>query len=255
VKFIATLFAACAIACAQTQQDKIPEIVTDRPDITEAAIVIPKRSLQFENGFMWSSGREGKFFDVAETLVRYGLAPRTELRIVVPNYLRSLSGQQLGTGFDDIALGIKQQIGPLRGGFELSVIAGTTLPTGASRISSHGYDPFVKFPWAKELKAGWSIGGMQSIFWQTEDGQRNGVWEPTFYLEKELTKPWDAFVEYAGDFAQRGGPKEIAHFGSAYRVTERHQVDFHFGVGLSAAAPDRFFAFGYSFRVDPPRQR
>ena len=29
------------------------EVVTDRPDITESAVVVPKASLQAENGFTW----------------------------------------------------------------------------------------------------------------------------------------------------------------------------------------------------------
>jgi hypothetical protein len=102
----------------------------------------------------------------------------------------------------------------------------------------------------KELKSGWSIGGMQSLFWNTDDRRRNGDWEPTFYVEKEITKAWDAFAEYAGDFFPHSAPNEIAHFGTAYRITARQQVDFHFGFGVSSAAPRRFFAVGYSVRID-----
>jgi hypothetical protein len=80
--------------------------------------------------------------------------------------------------------------------------------------------------------------------------KRNGVWESTFYIEREITKSWDAFTEYAGDFAQQGGPKEIAHFGSAYRLDPRQEIDFHFGFGVSRSAPEHFFAVGYSFRID-----
>jgi hypothetical protein len=91
---------------------------------------------------------------------------------------------------------------------------------------------------------------MQPAFWYTEDGKRNLTWESTFYVEKQITRPWDAFAEYAGDFAQRGGPKQIAHLGTAYKIAPRHQVDVHFGFGLSPAAPSRFLAIGYSFRID-----
>src|ERR1700681_3517571 len=82
---------------------------------------------------------------------------------------------------------------------------------------------------------------MQSLFSFTEEGRRNVVWEPTFYLEKQITKPWDAFAEYGGDFAQRGGSKEAAHFGMAYKITPKNLIDFHFGFGLSHATPGRFF--------------
>jgi hypothetical protein len=227
-----------------------PEIVTDRPDVTESSIVVPKGSLQVENGATWTSDHGSQTFDLSESLLRFGVSTRTEIRLVVPNYLDSLSAPNSVSGFGDIALGMKQQIGPLPGGFDLSVIIALGLPTGADRISSQGYDPFIKFPWSNELRDGWSIGGMQSLFWNTDSGKRNGVWEPTFYIEKEITKPWNVFAEYAGDFAQRGGSKQIAHFGVAYRITTRQQIDMHFGFGVSPAAPRHFFAVGYSFRID-----
>ena len=245
---LATLSAISYAQSPRTTTD--PEIVTDRPDVTESSVVVPKGSLQIENGLTWTSDHGSQNFDLSESLMRFGVSTRTEIRIVVPNYLGAISGPGSVSGFGDIALGMKQQLGPLPGGFDLSVIVALSVPTGASRISSHGYDPFIKFPWSKELGAGWSTGGMQSLFWNTDTSKRNGVWEPTFYIEKEITKPWDAFAEYAGDFGQWGGSKQIAHFGTAHRITPKQQVDLHFGFGLSHAAPSRFFAVGYSFRID-----
>ena len=130
------------------------------------------------------------------------------------------------------------------------MIVALSLPTGADRISSHGFDSFIKFPWSKDLKEGWSIGGMESLFWYTEDHLRNLTGESTFYIEKQIKKPWDAFAEYGGDFAQRGGSKNVAHFGTAYKVNPKNQIDFHFGFGLSRATPGPFYAVGYSFRID-----
>ena len=37
-----------------------------------------------------------------------------------------------------------------------------SLPTGEPGVSSGGYDPFIKFPWSRELGGSWSIGGMFS---------------------------------------------------------------------------------------------
>ena len=224
-------------------------IVTDRPDVTESSIVVPKGSLQFENGITWTNSHGVGSVDFTETLVRFGLTTRTELRLVTPNYVEHGTGYT-ASGFSDIAVGAKQQLGPLWGHFDLSIIAALSLPTGANRISSHGFDPFIKFPWSKDLAKGWSLGGMQSFFWNTEAGRRNLFWEPTLVAEKELFGSWSVFVEYAGDFAQHGGSKQIAHFGTAYRVTSRQQIDCHFGFGISPAAPEHFLAIGYSIRLD-----
>lgn len=250
IRSVLILLALSAICCAQSPSNVTdPEITTDRPDVTESSIVVPKGSLQIENGATWTVDHGSETFDLSESLIRLGVSTRTEFRLVVPNYIGGITGP-VATGFGDVALGLKQQIGSLPGGVGLAVIVALSLPTGASRVSSHGYDPFIKFPWSKDLRSGWSIGGMQSLFWNTDGKRRNADWQPTFYVEKEIAKPWDAFVEYAGDFTQRGGPREMAHFGTAYRLTPNQQVDFHFGFGVSSAAPRRFFAVGYSFRLD-----
>ena len=52
----------------------------------------------------------------------------------------------------------------------------------------------------------------------------------------------------AGDFPERGGPRHLLHFGSAFKLTMNQQVDVHVGVGLSSAAVDRLIGVGYSFR-------
>jgi hypothetical protein len=227
----------------------VPEIVTDRPDVTESSIVVPKGSLQFENGMTWTSNH-AQMLDLPETLVRLGISDRSELRIVAPNYQGGLAGTGFGSGFGDVAIGMKQELGPLPGDFDLSVIIALSLPTGSYEVSSHGYDPFIKFPWSKDLQKSWSIGGMESLFGYTVDRQRNLTGESTLYIEKQVTKPWDVFAEYAGDYAQRGGSKELAHFGTAYKITAKNQVDFHFGFGLSQATAGRFFAVGYSLLID-----
>jgi outer membrane putative beta-barrel porin/alpha-amylase len=245
----ALLLAVLLGTCAQCQQPTTETaIVTDRPDVTESSIVIPKGSVQFENGIAWTKDHGDQVVDLSETLVRVGLLNRTEIRLVVPNYVADLTRPP--AGFSDIAIGMKQQLGPLPGHFDLSVIVAMSLPTGAARVSSHGFDPFVKFPWSKDLGNGWSIGGMQSLFWNTQDGRQNLTWEPTFTFDKEITDRWSVFVEYAGDFLRLSGSQQIAHFGTAYRITRKQQIDSHFGFGLSPSSLGRFFAIGYSIRLD-----
>jgi hypothetical protein len=225
------------------------EIVTDRPDITESAIVVPAASLQFENGVTWTAVHGSQTIDLSESLVRLGIFRKTEVRLGAPNFSRALFG--IGeSGFGDLSLGLKQQLGPLPGGVDLSVIAAVSLPSGRRGISSGGFDPFIKLPWSKELPGGWSFGGMQSLFWNTDNGTRNNVWEPTFYLERQITKPLDAFAEYAADYAQRVESKHVVHFGAAFKLNPANQLDLHFGFGLNHATPSRFFAVGYSFRID-----
>jgi len=66
-----------------------------------------------------------------------------------------------------------------------------------------------------------------------------------------LTKPWDAFLEYAADFPEhapaREGSRQLLHFGSSYKVAPHHQIDFQVAGGLTRAAPNMFVGIGYSF--------
>ena len=113
-------------------------------------------------------------------------------------------------------------------------------------VSSHGYDPEVQLPWSHKLSTNWIAAGMLSVYWPTQGQSRNTTGQATLLFDRQLTGPWDAFVEYAGDFPQRGGPVHILHFGTAYKLTPHRQLDFHGGAGLSSAAPAYFIGFGYS---------
>lgn len=59
-------------------------------------------------------------YDFPESLLRYGLLQKTELRLVVPHYFYDLPAGRSATS-GDIALGLKQQLGPFHG-FDVSAI-------------------------------------------------------------------------------------------------------------------------------------
>ena len=182
-------------------------ISTDRPAIAESSVVVPRGSFQAENGFLITSAQGQRTVDGPETTLRFGVANDTELRFSAPDYYHdSISG------FGDIAIGIKQQLGPADG-FDVSLIAFLSLPSGAASISSHGYDPGLQLPWSRKLSANWTAAGQIALYWPTTQvDTRTLTGESTFLLDRQLTKPMDAFIEYAGDFPQRGGPQHLLHF-------------------------------------------
>jgi Putative MetA-pathway of phenol degradation len=146
-------------------------------------------------------------------------------------------------------IGTKLQLGPTPGGFDVSLILSLSMPTGSRAFSSGGYDPSVQLPWSRSISKNWTAEGMLSVYAPTLNGRRNVTGESTFLLDRQLTKPWDVFVEYVGDFPERGGPRQLLHFGTTYKITPHQQIDVHGGAGLSSAAIDHFIGAGYSFRV------
>jgi hypothetical protein len=237
----------------QPATDAAGPIATDRPAVTNSSVVVPPGSLQVETGFLETGAQGQSVVDAPESLVRFGLAKTTEVRFTVPDYFHNLTSNG-GSGFGDFAIGVKQQLGPTHG-FDVSVIAFLSFPTGANGVSSGGYDPGLQVPWSRSLSANWTAAGMFSVYWPTQGRTRNVTGEGTFLFDRQLTKPWDAFVEYAGDFPEAGGPRHLLHFGTAVKIAKQQQIDFHVGVGLSSAAVDHIVGVGYSFRFQAIHRR
>jgi hypothetical protein len=232
----------------QAQEPAAGPITTDRPAVANSSLVVPSGDLVLENGVLETRGQGQSAVDAPETLVRFGVAKTTELRIGIPDYFHNLTASDgSGSGAGDLVIGVKQQLGPAHG-FDVSVIAFVSLPTGASGVSSGGYDPGLQVPWSRALSANWTAAGMLSVYWPTQAGARNVTSESTFLLDRQLRKPWDAFVEYAGDFPSIGPPRHLLHAGTALKLGAQHQIDFHVGVGLSSAAVDHIIGVGYSVR-------
>ena len=229
-------------------QSSIPPITTDRPAFTDASTVVPAGSLLFENGFLETGTPGQRSFDFPETLARFGISSKTELRFTIPdNYQNFNAGAGYSSGWGDSVVGVKQQLGPIHG-FDMSLVASLTIPTGAKRLSSHGYDPQFQLPWSHSLSTNWTVAGMFSFFWPTQGPKRVPTGQTTFLFDRQLTKQCDAFLEYASTFAAGSGPQHLLHAGTSYKLTQDQQLDFHAGFGLSAAAVDHLWGFGYSFR-------
>jgi Putative MetA-pathway of phenol degradation len=224
------------------------EISTDRPDVTNSSRVVPYGSLQVENGVDWTVRQGSNVVSGTETRLRLGVARCTEVLADVPTYFYSLNGRA-SSGFSDLVVSVKREL-PVPLGFHLSATGGLGFPTGAAKISSHGYDPYIQFPWSRRFTDDWSLHGMFTVTWFTSHHAINPTFEPTLSLERDLGPTRDLFIEYVGDYPNHVRPSQIVDGGGSWRVTKVEQLDFHVGFGLNSSSPDHFFGIGYSFRLD-----
>jgi hypothetical protein len=225
-----------------------PELLTDRPDFTETSVVVPLRSLQVESGFTYSDDPDGTHtWSGPELLLRYGIGPRTELRLGLPDYIRVRGGTRVGA-FGDTYLGFKQQLARPGARMAWALIPAVTLPTGGSRVTSDRVDPEIVLTWARDLSETWSVGGIVGYARPTEDGERNPVVFPTVSFGRSLSDRWGTFFEWAAEFPERGGDVHLFHHGYTYALRSNVQLDVHLGFGLSDAAPDFFIGAGFAFR-------
>jgi hypothetical protein len=250
----AALFVAALTICASVTfaADGCPtsadEIATDRPDVTNSSVVVPYGSLQVENGVDWTSRERSDVVSGTETRIRLGVAQCSEVLADVPTYFYSLNGRA-SSGFSDLVVSIKREL-PVPLGFRLSATGGLGFPTGANKISSHGYDPYIQFPWSHGIDNNWSIHGMFTVTWFTSQHRISPTFEPTLSVERELGPTRDLFIEYVGEYPNRARPSQILDGGGSWRVTKVQQLDFHVGVGLNSSSPDHYVGIGYSIRLD-----
>jgi hypothetical protein len=254
---IAVILATLALQAKASKcgADAQSTIATDRPQTTESSIVVPCGSLQFENGFLETSAGHQWGLDLPETWMRFGIRGKGELRFAVPDYFtNAFTGSGFAKGASDINIGYKQQLGPVKG-FDVSLIPSFTIPTGAAGITSGGYDPAIQLPWSRSLSKNWTAAGMFSVMWPTQGARRNVTGQSCIYFDRQLTAPWDAYIEYSEDSPEHGSPQHAIDIGSAWRLSPHQQIDFHWSFGFSAAAPDSTVGLGYSVRFQVIRAR
>ena len=249
----ALLFVIVGYGASPATADECPkagsEIETDRPDATNTSVAVPEGSFQVENGVNLTSQNNALSFDGANTRLRFGVAHCFEVFVDLPTYFTSIHGHA-NSGFSDVAPAVKWQVNPLPGKFDFAVIAGMGLPTGAKSISGPGVQPYLQLPWSRDLDDEWSIGGQATFFFQPSDPISQFTTESTFEIQKKIGKKITLFVEYAGEYPDRGSPSQFFDTGAAYRITPLQQVDFHFNSGLNSNTPNYSVGVGYSFRLD-----
>lgn len=243
----ASLAGIGSAAAAQCTQPDSP-IETDRPDVTNSAIVVPVGSLQNENGVDTSRDHGADILSGTNSRWRFGIAPCLEVLVDLPNYVMTYYGAG-PSGFGDVTPAVKWEINPLPGKLDLSLAAGAALPTGANGIAGPGVQPYLQLPWSIALGDGWALNGMETNFFAPASDVKF-TYQSTLVIEKEFGERSFLFVEYVGNFPTIGRNSQLINSGGGYRIDDHHQIDFHVGVGLDRNAPNYIFGLGYSFRLD-----
>jgi hypothetical protein len=274
---ILALFMALFLIAAAHAMEKTDDIDTNRPSFMDSPLVLPRASVQLENGelFQWFHHGNQWQFDIPETELRVGLSKNTELQLFIPNYnlVRSnivvsqpndvtspvlTYGDTLSHVSDITEIGIKEQLGPILANaknvpgflrnYNLAVIVGVTPPTGSSFISGTGTGGTLRFPWSKSIGKNYCIAGMQSLLLLNSGTELQ--YQPDVLFGRNIGPRGFIFAEYGGFLTEGHGIANIAHFGGVRKLTRHQQVDIQFGFGMDDRAPIALVGVGYSLRFD-----
>jgi hypothetical protein len=258
-RLLLLLLLSLILALRQAQaMEKTDDIDTNRPSFMNSPLVVPKGSLQFENGGLYQHFDHGlNTYDLPEAEMRLGLTKSIEFQAFVPNY--NLYHQQSSAvtdtpdsnraGVADLQdLGLKIQLPSKIKDLNVAIIGAITIPTGRRLFSNAGVEPAVRVPWGKSLSKNWSIMGQQSIL--VVDAGRDVEWQNFWMLNRAIGTRSSVFAEYGGFYTKHTIWANIAHFGAVRKLNKNNQIDMQFGFGLNRAAPAAFIGVGYSFRLD-----
>ena len=234
------LLSSCLISAAQ---DREP-IVTDRPNQTEASVLVPQGRFQVETGFL--SEKNGVFTNQAlnTTLLRYGLNKYFELRFR-QDYLGEKGGGNSESGLSSMKLGMKAFLSDEDGWIPQACFIGhITLPTGEIPFRQNYISSDFRFSVSHTLSNKMSLGYNLGLQNDAVSPGYQGLYSMCFSIM--LADKFNSFIEPYGYFMKGQLADNRFDFGITFQPTPYMQFDLSSGFGLSDIAPDSFISIGFS---------
>jgi hypothetical protein len=256
-KIYLLIVTALGLTVANAQTTK-PDLVTDRPDQTEAPVLVPRGGLQVETGFVYekdkSEGVKTENFTYNTTLIKYGINENFELRFITEflgQRTTVMSGEQQvarANGVSPIALGVKIKISEERGAWPQTAFIGhVNLRTGSVEFQPTYTAADFRFTFAHTLSEKFALSYNLGAEWDGETPDAAFLY--TLSLGYAASAKLGIFIESYSFFPERSKADNRVDCGVTYKITPVVQWDVSGGVGLSENAPDAFISTGVSFRL------
>ena len=254
---------------------KLPLLVTDRPDITESALTVQKNRLQIETGFLFlkrenlnlnsGSGVDSGMYTVLNkdislpgVLFRYGISSFAELRLGLLIKYSEVSYDKFyeGSNSTDLApvnIGGKLELGEQDGIIPTAavILQGEipALSTESDTESKDWFDPSVVFCFNNSLTNNFSLG--YNIGFDLSDGftEGNGVFY-SLAAGYSFSDRFSGFVEYFGSTNfYHLIPNNGMDFGFTFLISNNIQLDISAGADLEDISKEHFVSTGFSIRL------
>lgn len=222
-------------------------IVTDRPDQTEASSIVPVNSLQIEMGLISqrTSQDEAKSLAFPSTLLRYSFNEVIELR-VYNQYETHFSTNQNGSpqGFSDLEIGGKFQVFKRNTcATEVAFLTHAVLPTAKETLSNKSLGVISKLSISHLLSNTLSLGyNLGHSFLDTIHS-----FTYSLALGLSITDKVGCYIEPYGSCFETGFVESNFDGGITYLLRQNIQLDASYGFGLNHTMS--YISLGLSWNI------
>ena len=224
------------------------ELVTDRPDFTESALVVPARTIQIESGaaFVKFNTVEERSFPVA--LARIGIGQHAEVRVGFSGWTTVEVHDLTETYVNDMILEAKYQLTQANATLPLAILLVSTLPTGDDKISAGDPEMGVKLAGAYDLNDRIGLGVNLGAISVKSNGDRQISSLASLAMGIGLSDQVSAFIELYAEFSENRPWQPVADGGFTVLLSPLVQLDLYVGKGLNDQAPEYILGAGFSIR-------
>jgi len=222
------------------------QMITDRPDQTESANVVPLQSLQIETGFLSETNDYYLQRLLPTTLIRYGITKKLELR-VNHNFSSTIHSDTSVQDYvlHDVEIGFKYQLlGFDESKTQMAIIGHFPLPFQKRMTETVNFG-ILKFCVAHNLSETLTLSYNAGVCF-TENGI--GQFDYTLSVGKALTEKWAFYTELYGNSEKNTAAIINFDGGLTYLFKPRCQLDVSVAHGLNSKM--YYFSTGLSLRID-----
>lgn len=248
------LFVAILLIMSATGLRAQGQIITDRPDQTEASSTIPAGYFQVEAGTLFmheqiNAQQEVRTSALPNALFRIGVVERFELRVVVQpelvrNYINDIELTR-DFGIADLQAGFKVQFCEEDGWLpEIGFLSHVVFPTGTESFTNFSYGTINKLAFTHTLNEKHSIA--YNIGYDYF-GQGNGDLFYSLAWGISIGEKTGLYIEPYGFYQNFETWVVNADAGFTYLLSDNVQLDYSFGIGVNNLM--NYQSFGVSFRL------
>jgi len=241
--FVVLFSILCVILTVNAQ-----DMITDRPDFTESAVVVQSRMVQIESGTEYKDLKTLAELSYPNTLARIGIGYNLEIRLGLPVWTNVTINDKSKSHLNDLILEAKYQITNDDAALPMAVLLVSTLPTGDDEVSAGGTEVGIKFATDYDIndRLGLSINlGVISV---VAGNEREIQSLASLSFGIGINDRLGAYVEAYAEIPQNEVWQPVIDGGFAYLVIREAQLDLYIGKGLNDHAADLIVGAGFSFR-------